>query len=203
MAFSWFSAERTTGLALVVAIHTAALWGLWSHRMIPLQDKVATLFVNILEPDRPPPKPPKPAQAERRLVEQVRQIVAETPKAPLVEPVAPPLPPAPAIAAPLAPPNPAGPVTLSGELSVSCPERTPPRYPPLSRRLGETGIAVLRVELDEQGRVARSVVATGSGHARLDEAALAAVHTWRCIPARRDGQTVRAVALQPFKFVLE
>ena len=62
---------------------------------------------------------------------------------------------------------------------------------------------VLRVELDEQGRVGAARVATASGFARLDEAALAAVKTWRCNPARRDGQPVRAVALQPFKFVLQ
>jgi len=62
---------------------------------------------------------------------------------------------------------------------------------------------VLRVELDEQGNVSASRVATSSGFARLDEAALAAVKTWRCNPARRDGQPVRAVALQPFKFVLQ
>jgi protein TonB len=62
---------------------------------------------------------------------------------------------------------------------------------------------VLRVELDEQGNVSSARVATASGFARLDEAALAAVKTWRCIPARRDGQPARAVALQPFKFVLQ
>jgi protein TonB len=29
------------------------------------------------------------------------------------------------------------------------------------------------------------------------------VKTWRCRPAKRDGQPVRAVALQPFNFILE
>ena len=89
------------------------------------------------------------------------------------------------------------------ELAVACPERTPPRYPALSRRLGEEGIVVLRVELDETGRVAAAQVASSSGYARLDEAALAAVRTWRCTPAQRDGQPVRAVAMQPFKFILQ
>ena len=42
-----------------------------------------------------------------------------------------------------------------------------------------------------------------SGAQRLDEAALAAVRVWRCNPARRDGKPVRAIALQPFDFILQ
>ena len=94
-------------------------------------------------------------------------------------------------------------MTLGAELSVSCPDRTAPTYPALSRRLGETGTAVLRVELDERGQVSVAQVATGSGFSRLDEAALAAVKSWRCTPAQRNGQAVRSVALQPFQFLLQ
>jgi protein TonB len=94
-------------------------------------------------------------------------------------------------------------VVLSGELAISCPERTPPSYPSLSRRLGEEGKAVLRVELDETGQVDRATIKTSSGYARLDEAALAAVRHWHCNAAKRDGVAVRAVAIQPFNFVLE
>jgi len=42
-----------------------------------------------------------------------------------------------------------------------------------------------------------------SGSQRLDEAAIAAVRTWHCHPAMRDGVPVHAVALQPFNFILE
>ena len=201
--------EPAAGLVLVLALHGAALYGLWSYRLIPMQDEVATLLVNIIEPERPPkpPEPPKPLPPEKpRPVEPPRQLVAQAPVISPAEPVAPPpppAPPAPVVTAPPAPPKPAGPITLGGELSVACPERPPPRYPSISRRLSEEGTVVLRVELDEQGQVARAAVATGSGFPRLDEAAQAAVKGWRCTPARRDGQLVRAVALQPFKFVLE
>jgi protein TonB len=59
------------------------------------------------------------------------------------------------------------------------------------------------VELNEQGNVASARVSTSSGSTHLDEAALTAVKTWRCTPAIRDGQPMRAIALQPFKFVLQ
>jgi protein TonB len=62
---------------------------------------------------------------------------------------------------------------------------------------------VLRVELSEEGRVARAQVEKSSGHVRLDDAALAAVKTWKCYPPQREGRPVRAIALQPFNFVLE
>ncbi len=98
---------------------------------------------------------------------------------------------------------PAGPVTLSSELSVSCPDLASPAYPALSRRLGEEGKLVLRVELDETGRISKATVVESSGYSRLDNAALSAVKTWRCRPATRDGRAVPAIALQPFNFVIE
>lgn len=100
-------------------------------------------------------------------------------------------------------PMPAGPMTIAGELSVACPERSAPAYPMASRRMGETGTVVLQVELDERGKITAARVGTSSGHVRLDEAALKAVRAWRCTPATRNGEPVRAIALQPFKFVLQ
>ena len=102
----------------------------------------------------------------------------------------------------MAPPFPPEPIVLHEELSVSCPDRSPPVYPVTSRQIGEQGKVLLRVELDEQGRVSAARVETSSGIPRLDEAALTAVKEWRCVAARRDGVPVRAVALQPFKFSL-
>lgn len=211
--------ERATGLIFVLALHAAALWGLWQHRLVPTHDDVATLFVNFIaapppekkeEPRRPPP--PIPKSIEKPLPHpKLVPLVAETPEVAPTDYVAPPPPPKPAPVieapavppAPAAPPQPVGPISLGDELSVACPERTPPRYPPASRRLSEEGTVILRVELDEGGQVAAARIVTSSGFARLDEAALAAVREWRCTPAQRDGRAVRAIALQAFKFVLQ
>lgn len=202
------SIEQVAGLAIVLALHAAALWGLWQHRLIPSPQEALTLFVNFIAPPAPekiPPPQPRPKPVEKP---KPRQLVAETPVVAPLDYIAPPPPPKPEpIRAPVAEappmPLPVGPVALSAELSVACPERTPPAYPAFSRRMGEEGIVVLRVELDEAGAVAYARVQTSSGFARLDEAALAAVRTWRCNPAQRNSQPVRAFALQPFKFILQ
>jgi protein TonB len=61
----------------------------------------------------------------------------------------------------------------------------------------------LLVELDEMGRMITVDVKTKSGFPRLDEAAVNAVKTWRCTPARRNGAAARSIALQPFNFTLK
>lgn len=214
MRWRGISPERLAGLMAVVALHVAALYGLWHYRVQVVQDEVVTLFVDtVTEP--PPQAAPPPARAEKPRPEKPRP--AETP-APLLlaesaEPTAapelpelpePPLSSTPAPPLDEAPPSKRiGPVALEVELAASCPERRPPAYPPLSRRLGEEGKVVLRVELDAEGKVGAVDVAASSGFPRLDEAARAAVKTWRCNPARRDGQPASAVASQPFRFMLE
>lgn len=207
--------EHAAGLALVVVLHAAALYGLMKHRLVPLPDKVETLFVTFIQPPEPPrlkpskPKPPEPpVKRERpRPPEPHQHLVVEAPAAAADFVMPPPPPPAPVVEAPPEPPpaKPAGPMTLTltGELALACPTRTPPKYPALSQRAGESGQVVLRVELASDGRVDAARIATSSGYKRLDEAALNAVKSWRCDPPLRDGQPVRAVALQPFKFNLE
>jgi protein TonB len=195
------------GLAFVLAIHLALLAALWNHRYIAFPDEAAVLFVETIAAPPPrqreeAPQPPRPERRRTAPPRQHTQLVAEAPVNSPAELVAPP--PAPTLpVAEAPPPEPAGPLTLGTEWSVSCPERSAPAYPPPSRRMGEEGMVVLRVELDEEGVVVAARVVSGSGFSRLDAAALAAVKTWRCTPARRDGQPVRAVALQPFRFVLQ
>lgn len=202
--------QRWLGVAVVLVAHGLAVWALMAHRLLPTPDEAVTLMVNFIAPPAPQqvaPKPaPKPPEPKPLPKPPVRQLVAEGPPRTPDEPVVPPAPPTPtpAVEAPApAMPLPVGPVALGGELSVVCPERRAPAYPPLSRRLGETGKVVLRVTLDESGKVAQASIDRSSGFARLDEAALSAVRGWRCTPAQRNGRPVQATAVQPFNFVLE
>lgn len=199
---------RWPGLLLVVAVHLCALWGLMAHRLLPVSNEAVTLMVNFIAPPAPQqvaPKPaPKPPVAKPLPKQPVRQLLAEAPVRSPADIVAAPAPPVPMpeSAAP-AMPLPLGPVALGGELSVACPARQAPVYPALSRRYGETGKVVLRVTLDESGKVAQATVDRSSGFPRLDEAALSAVRGWRCVPVQRNGRPVQASAMQPFNFVLE
>ena len=88
-------------------------------------------------------------------------------------------------------------------LAVVCHEQRSPTYPVSSRRRGEEGKVILRVDLDARGMITGAAVVSSSGSRRLDEAALAAVHEWKCRPASRDGLAIPATAMQPFSFVLQ
>jgi protein TonB len=219
--------DKAAGITAALVLHAVVLYGLWSYHIIPPPSEVLTVFVANLnmpsqvktaEPVVPKPAPTVPEKQETPrpdapLTPQVltSPVPAVSPSEPLV-----PLPPvakvAPAVVATrpanVAVPNqmPAAasqPVQLTGELSISCPERPGPAYPKLSARFGEQGKAILLVELDELGRVINASVKTTSGFPRLDEAAISAVKNWHCTPARRNGAAVRAVALQPFNFTLK
>lgn len=209
------------GLLFVIAVHAALFYFLWNQRLIPHPEQAMTLFAELITPPAPvtPPKAaPEPAPvklqpAKKPVVKpKQEQLAAKSPVSAEKKQAEPaPEPPKPAeqvkesAPAPAATPKPAqaAPVALSSELAVSCPKLTPPEYPAISRRMGEEGKLILRVELDENGHIDNAKVLNSSGYERLDAAALSAVKSWQCNPSLRDGQPVRAVALQPFNFVLQ
>jgi protein TonB len=212
--------NKIVGLLLVLGLHGALLYVAMSYKLIPPPQEAVTLFVSMINPppkkeEPPPPEPPKPPPKKVELVKQkpitwpqpAPILVAEAPVTSPIEPIAPPplpqpiieTPPAPVIEEPI---KPAQLVVMSSELSLACPNRSPPNYPAISRRLGEQGQVKLKVELDKTGRVTSARVVESSGYKRLDDAGLAAVKSWRCNPATRDGKPVRAIALQPLDFIL-
>ncbi|MCC7134859.1 MAG: energy transducer TonB [Nitrosomonas sp.] len=217
-------------LVAVLGVHAALIYGLMQHRFNVVETSAVTLYAEFISPPvqadipeapkvdlQPEPKPPQ-VKPQPPVVQEKpkprRQLVAKAPATTQQDVVAPVMPveespPAPAetvpqtVAAARPAQMPAGPVTLSTELSVSCPEMARPPYPALSRRLGEEGKLTLQVELDESGKITQTKIVKSSGYSRLDSAAVATVKTWRCRPATRDGQPVRTVALQPFNFVIQ
>jgi periplasmic protein TonB len=78
-----------------------------------------------------------------------------------------------------------------------------PEYPLLSRRFGEEGRVVLAVLVSAQGLPDRVELRRGSGHPRLDQAALAVVRRWRFTPARRGTEALAAWVLVPLSFQLD
>lgn len=142
----------------------------------------------------PRPTPPKP--------QPTPEPVASLPPSPtaIEAPPAHPAPPAPAEApSPPAPANTAPRAVGLGEIACSPPQVT---YPSQSRRMGETGKAVVRLTTDESGRVVKTAVVTSSGSSRLDQAAVDAVQRMRCKPYLDNGRAVAVTAQQPINFEL-
>ena len=77
-----------------------------------------------------------------------------------------------------------------------------PRYPPLSRRLREEGVVMLRVYVLPSGLPDAVELKRSSGSARLDESAVSAVRQWRFVPARSGDVAVAAWVLVPIAFSL-
>lgn len=78
-----------------------------------------------------------------------------------------------------------------------------PNYPSVSRRLGEQGRVLLRVQVMEDGTAGSVELQAGSGFSRLDQAALEAVKKWRFMPAKRGEQAVSASVVVPVRFSIE
>ena len=76
-------------------------------------------------------------------------------------------------------------------------------YPRLSRRNGEAGRVMVRVYIDTAGLPRNVQVSASSGHARLDDAAIAAVQKARFRPYTQNGQPTAGWAAIPINFELE
>ena len=77
-----------------------------------------------------------------------------------------------------------------------------PRYPANLREEGVSGAVVVKLVIDEGGKVIASEVAKAS-HDAFREPALDAVRTWIFEPAVVAGKTVRAKVSIPLKFEVE
>lgn len=77
-----------------------------------------------------------------------------------------------------------------------------PDYPDMSKRRRENGTAIVRFVVGLTGRIETMQLQSSSGYARLDEAALAAVHASVCQPYSENGAVVRAAYSQSFVFGL-
>lgn len=76
-------------------------------------------------------------------------------------------------------------------------------YPGPSRRLGEEGRVIVRLDLDAGGRVSRWNVVERSGFPHLDAATECVVRRLEFRPGRRDGEAVAASVQLPIVFRLD
>lgn len=216
-------ARRIGRLAAIVLLHVLFFFALNKGliRESPAAGTPKEVTVTFVTPQSVPPQPvsepapPKPIPAVKKTPKRPVQAPVKTtpsPKAittPAPEPVPAPAPsepvaaapsPAPA-SAPTAPSAPAMPRTITTGIEYLQPPR--PEYPPIARRMGEEGKAILRVLVNENGRPERVEVQKTSGSARLDEAARQAILRALFKPFTEGGKPVPAYAIVPIRFQLD
>ncbi len=199
-----------SGLAVIILLHALALWLLVRMNVLSLPQSLQVLTVSLIQPvveeikpqPRPEPDiiPPRP--------KPVRPRPAPTPPLPVLAapataaadtPVVVPEP----VPAPVEPAPPAPAVVSQPRFDAAYLDNPKPPYPPLSRRMGEQGRVVLRVQVRADGSAAAVEIASSSGSPRLDEAARSTVQRWKFVPARRGAEAVPATVQVPVVFTLK
>ena len=215
-----------TGLIVVLALHLAVLFVLCQPRAStpPAQPVLlsATLLAPMVLPQpaistpTPPVEPPKPQlqptpPQPKRVVNRVKPsqqpspvaVPSETSTVTETAPVA-------TVPTEVTPPSPPTAVAPAAKSELTEPrfdadylDNPKPLYPSISRRLGEQGRVLLRVQVDESGLAREVELHTSSGHPRLDAVALQTVRHWKFVPARLGEQKVAATVLVPIVFSLK
>ena len=196
----------------VVAVHAIAAWVLFSVDAVrtALVEVMPAMVVTLLdsqpEPDTYTPPPPSSMAVQLTPLPDLVPVEVQT-EVPLPATEAPrPQTVAVAVVAPSELPEPARvPVSLPRTIPASAVEYVVsprPVYPLYSRRSGETGVVMLRVLIDEQGRPAQVRIEQSSGYGRLDAAAVAAMRAARFKPYTENGMALAVWAPAPIIFEL-
>jgi len=192
--------ERFAVIAIIGVMHLAAIVVIWTGNLA-VEKEASPLTVSLIDsvvPLLPPPQPivqisfapPPMAIAPPVAIE----IVEDAPTAITVKEA----PPQPQPAAPVA-----SSMITGARFDVDYLNNPKPAYPPISRRLREEGVVVLKVNVRADGSVANALVEKHSGSQRLDDAALSAVKRWQFVPARRGSEPVESWVLVPIEFELQ
>ncbi len=80
--------------------------------------------------------------------------------------------------------------------------RVMPSYPPFAQKMEKEGAVLLRVAINEEGRVVDVEILKKGGFG-FDEAAVKAIRESTFIPAKRDGRSFSCKALLPIRFELK
>lgn len=179
------------------------------------------LTVELAKQEPPQIEPPKPLpmEAPRVTREPVKPVARPLPEPRLVrEPIltaAPETPPSPAavvvpeqraappVEIPRSPPVPVVTPVTPPRSDAAYLNNPRPAYPLAARRRGDQGTVLIRVLVTADGVAASVGLEKTSGHPSLDEAALAAVKSWRFIPARQGGQAIESPYVVPVVFRLD
>lgn len=193
------------GLAHITALYAIGSSSLSKVQPAPLAEVSVSLLSAAAPPappqEKPTPRPPAPSKAPRPVAKPAITQTSSEPASPVAAPAA--------VSAP-APAPAATPANNSDSAPVSAPRfdagylnNPAPRYPPLSRRMGEEGKVMLRVLVSSEGQAQEVRLHVSSGSARLDEAAIDAVRNWRFVAARQGERSISGWVIVPISFRLD
>lgn len=77
-----------------------------------------------------------------------------------------------------------------------------PKYPIVSRKIGEEGKVVLRVFVEKDGSAKIVEIKISCGYARLDESAMNAVREWKFVPGKKGDEAIATWVNVPIIFKL-
>jgi len=209
---AWLPRARPGWVGAVVVGHLVAGWGLLQGTtMREVVVDMAPLMVKLVNaspepaPVLPPPARPVALPSPPPLPVPVIALAPTAEPTPSISVAPPPAEQAqtPAEAAPAPAPSPAPSLVRTIPTSaVAYLEPPAPVYPRASRRQGEQGEVLVKVEIGADGRAGQVLLARSSGFARLDEAALAAVRAARFKPYTENGVARVVWTTVPIQFEL-
>ncbi|MBL8265914.1 energy transducer TonB [Steroidobacter sp.] len=165
--------------AAVIGIHILIIYGLAASMGVVKVPQFAAPLEAVFIPEQTESEPDKPVPVKPE-IDQVMPTEQPMPEIQFEEAVVPPSDTAvPASENAIAATTAAG--AVAQDLKTS--NRVEPTYPSSSRRAGEEGTVRLKVLVDANGRPRDVAVASSSGFARLDQAAMDAVRKWRFVAA--------------------
>ncbi len=189
--------SKSIGIAATVVLHLVLIGTLLHYDHVHATAPAVPVTVTLVDSAGEKQIQAPPQQKPKEKIKQVKRV-DPTPT------------PQPELSASAAPTPAETPVQDALAASITLPRfdakylnNPPPLYPPIARRLGETGRVLLRVFVRTDGSAADVQINKSSGSSRLDQAALDAVRKWSFEPARRGGIAVEAPVLVPISFTLE
>jgi periplasmic protein TonB len=184
---------------VIIVIHVLVIYafasGLAKSGKRYLQTILQTNIINQEKVKELPPPPPPVDLKERPPIQVVAPEVSITipvETAPITV-VKPPPPPAPVV---VRPPPPGTPVQVTFRPDISN------YYPEAARREGQEGRAIIKICVNQLGKIDSADVATSSGFPELDEAAIKVAKAYRFKPATSEGKPVSSCPTLPVKFEL-
>lgn len=199
-------AQRAALVAAVIVIHVLLL-GAWSKQpTVSAARHEMSINMVMAQASTPLDAPlPEPVKSVAKPKPQEKALAPVAKSTPTLNEASPPSVAPAAVLAAAAPVAPSAPTLPDREpdFAAGYLNNPKPAYPLAARRMGWQGKVIVRVEVLASGAAGAVSVYQSSGRDVLDNAALAAVKSWRFTPARVAGQLITKTFLVPIPFKLE